>query len=418
MDVRSFLLKYGNLDDVNQQYLVVLDKNATVLATPVKASIGQNFFAAGPQQGAANISNEHYKIVMSGQEDTALFSYRNLGTRLNTGEPIILNGKQQYSLFVVTPTDAIYAQINSVIASQRTGFYILQGAIASAIGIALYFLIRWSGTLERAVRDRTKELTKSNELLQHANEQLKVHDKLQQEFINVAAHELRTPIQPILGLTGMLQTELDGKSRIEVSREDIEILARNAMRLERLSSDLLTVARLEGRGGEMELHLESFDIQDKLRNVVGDIKKNLPSDHTVEIVYDSPSIIVQADKSKIFEVLSNLIRNAIKFTKAGKIAISASKSDGDGNEVIIRVTDTGAGIDADIMPRLFTKFVSKSGSGTGTGLGLYIARKIVEAHGGKIWAENNKDGKGATFSFSIPLRVTSANLLSGAVQEK
>jgi two-component system sensor histidine kinase VicK len=110
--------------------------------------------------------------------------------------------------------------------------------------------------------------------------------------------------------------------------------------------------------------------------------------------------IVEGDKERLAQVLSNLISNAYKFTKEGKIDISLQKSQ-DGKEVILSVKDTGSGIDSDIIPRLFTKFATRSN--VGTGLGLYISKNVVETHGGKIWAKNNSDGKGATFSFTLPL---------------
>ncbi len=117
-------------------------------------------------------------------------------------------------------------------------------------------------------------------------------------------------------------------------------------------------------------------------------------------MYDAPDepIMIEADKTRIYEVVSNLLRNAIKFTDSGTIAITSSL---EGTNAIISIKDSGTSIDPELMPRLFTKFASKSE--TGSGLGLYLSKKIIEAHGGKIWAENNKDGKGATFAFTLPL---------------
>jgi signal transduction histidine kinase len=112
------------------------------------------------------------------------------------------------------------------------------------------------------------------------------------------------------------------------------------------------------------------------------------------------SILIQADRGRISQVVLNLLSNALKFTEEGTIVITSEIKD-DQNVLVVSVNDTGAGIDFEIMPQLFTKFASKSFAGTG--LGLYICKNIIEAHGGKMWAENNSDGKGATFSFSLPI---------------
>jgi signal transduction histidine kinase len=130
-----------------------------------------------------------------------------------------------------------------------------------------------------------------------------------------------------------------------------------------------------------------------------DVKNLSQINKNVEIIeVTGEPIFVEADKVRIFEVLSNIIRNAIKFTSEGTITV---KAHADGKNVQVDVRDSGAGIDPDIVPRLFTKFATTSNQGTG--LGLFISKNIVEAHGGRIWAENNKDGKGATFSFTLPL---------------
>ncbi len=238
------------------------------------------------------------------------------------------------------------------------------------------------------------------EKLSAANEKLTLHDKMQQEFINIAAHELRTPIQPILGIASMLEEEIRGREKIEVTKEDISIVLRNAARLERLSSDILTVSRIEGQS--LKLNKELVNMQEKICNVILDIKSYIKKGQDLEIVFESEDddeepIIVEADRLKLFEVLSNLLRNAIKFTEHGTIEVSSRLHD---RHAVVTIKDTGIGIDAQIMPRLFEKFTTNSESGTG--LGLFISKSIIEAHGGKIWAENNKDGRGATFAFSLP----------------
>jgi signal transduction histidine kinase len=228
-------------------------------------------------------------------------------------------------------------------------------------------------------------------------EQLKVNDKMQREFINVAAHELRTPIQPILGLSEVL---LFRKVNVEQYHEFVSIISRNAKRLMHLTEDILDVTKIESHS--LKLHKEKVNLNDKISNVINDVKNQILNPDKLKIIFPEPMepIYVEADKIRLYQVITNLLSNAIKFTSEGEISVNLTRDDTD-QQVIVRVTDTGQGIDHEIIPRLFTKFATTSH--VGTGLGLYISKSIVEAHGGKIWAENNTDGKGASFSFSLPL---------------
>ncbi|MDQ3908825.1 MAG: HAMP domain-containing histidine kinase, partial [Thermoproteota archaeon] len=180
----------------------------------------------------------------------------------------------------------------------------------------------------------------------------------------------------------------------------VDVINRNAKRLEKLTSNLLDVSRIENNKS-LELSKEKFDLVQEIRNIIRDtrLSQDGKSDD-LEIIYDAPDapIMIEADKTRISEVGSNLLRNAIKFTDSGTITITSRIDD---SNAIVSIKDTGKSIDSEIMPRLFTKFATKSESGTG--LGLYLSKKIIEAHGGKIWAENNKDGKGSTFTFTLPL---------------
>jgi signal transduction histidine kinase len=225
-------------------------------------------------------------------------------------------------------------------------------------------------------------------------EQLKVHDKMQKEFINVAAHELRTPIQPILGLSEVLQHQIkDNEQHILV-----DVISRNAKRLQRLTEDILDITRIESQS--LNLKKEIFNLNE-IMSILAEYESRTGSKNNVKITFASKGdFIVQGDRGRLAQVLSNIISNAIKFTQEGNIDISLERLR-DGKDVILSVKDTGSGIDPDIMPRLFTKFATKSH--IGTGLGLYISKSIIEAHGGRIWAENNSDGTGATFSFSLPI---------------
>ena len=151
----------------------------------------------------------------------------------------------------------------------------------------------------------------------------------------------------------------------------------------------------------LKLNKESVNIHDKIQNVIRDIENQIPSSSTPRISFVCPKepIYVQADKVRLYGVLANLLNNAVKFTREGTIVATVNVKGND--EVIISVKDSGTGIHPEILPRLFTKFATKSD--TGTGLGLFISKGVVEAHGGKIWAENNSDRKGTTFCFTLPL---------------
>jgi signal transduction histidine kinase len=246
--------------------------------------------------------------------------------------------------------------------------------------------------------------------LQYAK--LREADKMKDDFINTAAHELRTPIQPILGVSDLLRSRITDDDDVDVvveQRQFLDIIIRNAKRLQRLTENILDVTKIES--SLFTLRKERFDLNDVIISTIDDVilgRDFLKEQEKVRISYHPKQILVYADKSRLTQVIANLIGNSVKFTTEGTISITAEESNSSNNnngrdEIIIRVQDTGQGIDPDILPALFSKFVSNSSSG-GTGLGLFISKKIVEAHGGRIWAENNSDGKkGATFTFTLPI---------------
>jgi two-component system, OmpR family, sensor histidine kinase VicK len=234
------------------------------------------------------------------------------------------------------------------------------------------------------------------------NEELKRADTMQKEFINIAAHELKTPTQAILGFSGLL------KHYPERRDEVIEVISRNAARLQTLITNILDVTKIESQN--LKLNIETFSISDLISAIVEDYKEGIKSKKTnLELVYNykdnNHPILVEADKERIIQVISNLLSNSLQFTKEGHITIDVGLAidDKKSREVIVTVSDTGSGMDPEIMPRLFTRFASKSFQGTG--LGLYISKSIIEAHGGKIWSGKNQDGKGARISFTLPVKI-------------
>ena len=239
-------------------------------------------------------------------------------------------------------------------------------------------------------------------------EQLKTHDKMQKEFINIASHEMKTPTQAIIGYADLMRKHPE-------KREDMmQAISRNAIRLQRLTNDILDVTRIDSN--TLNLHKERFDLDDLIASVVQDYVSYIEKENLSVKLYNfkqdiKEPLAVDADKDRITQVISNLLANAIKFTskrKDGVISVSAErKKNSNQEEVIVSIKDTGEGINPEIQPRLFTKFATASFSGTG--LGLYISKGIVEAQGGKMWAENNPEGKGATFTFTLPLNGSKDN---------
>jgi signal transduction histidine kinase len=279
-----------------------------------------------------------------------------------------------------------------------------------AAGLAAYSNSKPIASAYAYIFDSLWKQTELHQKLSNMYERLRIQNKMQEEFINVAAHELRTPIQPILGLTGVLRSNNNSRDKTSAAKQDemLDIIMRNARRLQRLADDILDVTKIESES--LNLKKEFFNLNDVITSSIDDIitniaKKSQQAD-LIKLVYQPHDIFIEADKLRIIQVISNILDNAVKFSKAnlnkgmgvGIVNINAEKVD---DQAIVSINDSGMGIDPEIMPRLFEKFASKSFQGTG--LGLYICKSIVQAHGGKIWAKNNIDGKGATFAFSLPI---------------
>jgi signal transduction histidine kinase len=397
----DFFQHYGNIYDIKSQYIAVLDSDSVQLVHPLKTLVGTPFFGNYTQEatGHNEVLNNVIKTVMAGKPAFAVYDFKN-GQRLNTGYPIFLQGKPTYSIFIITPTSSIYSQINNVITTEKIEMFSLLAGITVAIVVLMLVIIKWSNILDKEVKRRTKELDKSNQLLELANQQLKIHDSMQKEFINIASHEMRTPTQAILGYSEMSEMEP------ERSKEYLQPILRNARRLQKLTNDILDVTRIESQS--LNLNKERVNLDDVISSVLVDYRNQIERERNqkdIKLVYENNDdnkprdIFVEADRERLTQVISNLISNAIKFTQEGVIKVSVEAKDN--RDAVITVKDNGEGIDSEIMPRLFTKFATKSIMGTG--LGLFISKSIVDAHGGKIWGENNIDSRGATFSFSLPI---------------
>jgi CheY-like chemotaxis protein len=242
-------------------------------------------------------------------------------------------------------------------------------------------------------------------------------DKIQNDFIKIAAHELRNPIQPILGMSQIVKSMITQKKEVNINQtcDHLDVIIRNARKLQRLTDDVLDINKIETNS--LHIRKDTFNLKELIEVLVDDYKspnnnenkydsniyRNIELYSITEDHQNADLFLIDADRDRISQVISNLLSNALKFTNEDDtIYVTIEKKDTGGiGEVTVSIKDTGTGIDPEIFPRLFTKFATKSYHGTG--LGLFISKSIVEAHGGKIWAENNKDGRGSTFAFNIPL---------------
>jgi two-component system sensor histidine kinase VicK len=311
----------------------------------------------------------------------------------------ILNGGASHSgLFIVDGTKFLRFELKEPKAeefSDAIGFVLYSNSKVGAYSTRSFFELLW------------------NEHIQY--EKLKEADNMKNEFINVAAHELRTPIQPILSLSQVLQSKIKDTKQ----RELLDAIVRNAKRLQRLTNNILDVTKIESHS--LNLNKEQFELSNVISNCISDIEDQDEKvrNGKLELFYEpsKQDIFVEADKVRISQVISNLLNNAVKFTEDGAVSIDVVVKENNnngynnGNIIIVSVKDSGEGIDPEILPKLFTKFATNSEKGTG--LGLFICKSIVEAHGGRVWTQSNNTGgdrrTGATFCFSLPITDKSMN---------
>jgi len=393
----KFFQNYGNVYDINSQFLVAFDRNANLLAVGASNDlVGKNFFENYTQNFVNHnkILNKLTHDLLAGEGGYAVYDYGK-GERLNTQSPILVGSDPSYFLQIVTPTTTIYSQVNSVLFIEGIKLFSLISGTTAAIILLVYILGKWNSTLDNEVKRRTHELNESNNKLNIANQELKKHERAQKDFINMAAHELRNPIQPLLSTCYLLRSGTAGSIR---NNDLLDIAIRSIERLQRLAEDVLDVTRIESN--TLKIRKERFNLDELIRNIIEEYRKNIQEMKDIKIHYNSndKELFVYGDKTRIGQVISNLLSNSLKFTKQGSITIDTEIKD---SYIVVTVKDTGTGIDKEILPKLFSKFSTKSI--TGTGLGLFISKSIVEAHGGEIWAEkNSSEEPGATFKFTLP----------------
>jgi two-component system sensor histidine kinase VicK len=320
------------------------------------------------------------------------------------------------------------------------GLYSNNKSVVSNFGSLFDTLLNEKQVLDYAIETKI-QLESSNKQLKESNQRLKTNSEEQREFVNLAAHEIRTPTQAILGYIELLQ---DSDIKDVSNLNYLNSIERNANRLARLVEDLTYVSKIESNN--VVLLKEKTNLKNLIEFVIKDFKidlqrrsreskrkgderylKNIDilSSCNVHENENLPTVFeVIIDPIKIIQVLSNLINNSLHsiyndnsnselngnsvriiITKITNTDITESDNNNSHpdleNKLLITIRDTGKGIEPKLFPRLFEKFVTNSSSGTG--LGLYITKAIIEAHGGRIWAENNTNEKGATFRFTLPL---------------
>jgi len=315
--------------------------------------------------------------------------------------PVVSNGIHYFTIILILP-HSLASSLDELVVQQRN-FAVAAMIIIVLSALGIFFVITyWNKGLRKVVYIQTKEL-------QETAKKLTYHDKLQKEFIDIAAHEFRTPIQSVLGYSEMIHANLKNFDQY------FEKIIRNARRLEKLTEDILDVSRIEGNN--LQLSKSNFDLNRTIQQVIEDYQKEA-ANKNVKIILDFKKNVpttIYADEARLQQVINNLLSNAINFTNNGTVIITAYKAQVDTNvemgqhdeeSIVVEIKDTGSGINPEMLPRLFEKFATRSGSGTG--LGLFISKSIVDSHGGKIWAYNNKDGIGATFTFTLPIPLNKA----------
>ena len=381
----------------------LLDRNGMILYSSTLYFIGKDYFGKEIQSSlltvlsneSKNKLNEIISNSLQGNKGSDDITSERRSATISY-EPVVVDGKYFLNIYIIAPHN-FASKVGTLIDQQKRFSSIIIVFIAlMAFSIALIVLL-WNKRLKSTVDKKTAEL-------KNANEELKKHDRMQKEFINIASHEIKTPTQALLSYSELLQRHPQQSQQIS------DAILRNAKRLQKLTQDILDVTKIESN--TLKLDKEMFRLNEFLITIIEDFKNDVKKEsQNIKIHYDpKKDVTMEADKGRLIQVFSNLLNNAIKFSKRkeGNIYIETqlpqlqNKNDRNLSEqIIISVKDDGQGIDKDILPRLFTKFASKSE--TGIGLGLFITKSIIEAHGGKIWAENNRDGSGSIFYIRLPI---------------
>lgn len=322
-----------------------------------------------------------YDNNQANNPDTTITAIKSQQNQINL-KTILLNDEVQKL------TDSL----NAGVEESKQKSFTLQMIIIASTGVMSLALGYFLNLINK---DLVREVIKKTRSLQNANKKLERMNVLKDNFINIASHELKSPLHPIYGFVELARNGDIG------SEEALAGISKQARQLEEVANRILDVSRIDN--GILYLSYEKFSLSDLLIEISSSYRLNLDKKITIETVLEK-GIDIEADRVRIGQVIRNLINNALKFTERGNIKI-IMQSNIQKNFVEVTISDSGPGIHQDILPNLFNKFITKgpkSESWNGNGLGLYLSREIINAHGGHIFAHNNKD-VGATFKFTIPI---------------
>ena len=379
----------------NDVFLVTSD--GTVIGNADERIIGMDIL---DQFDARNdVVNRNLQIMIEGRSGVFEYTTSEGQRRVAVYSPVAFSGVHTWSVLITTSPSQGQA-FSTVLSDQR--FFTVVAIILIGIIAAIFitFILVLNRRLHVVVKKQEQQIRGQLDDLRNTYVRLTEQDKMKDEFINIAAHELRTPVLPIiLSAEGLVE-------EIGTHNSKIEIILRNARRINKLTNDILDVSRIKSNTFKLQKEQVSLKkiIEESIQDIIFKMAENKSQNLKMAIESRLPEgkDEIFADRGRLNQVFANLLDNAVNFTDQGTITVSLQQGM-DPGFVEVRVADTGRGIDPAIRPRLFEKFATKSEKAKGTGLGLYLCKAIVEAHGGKIWAEDNKDaGKGAVFAFSLP----------------
>jgi signal transduction histidine kinase len=344
----KFFERYGNTHDVEKQYLVMLDKNGTLMLTPRTEFIGKAFFGSDFQKFSSGnqVYNKLVNTVMSGRPDNGRYSFGKEGEYLNSGFPIYLGSftdnivkdidnnsnkntdLPQYSVFVITPFHDIFSNVDETVSKDRLHTIILLSALSVAVALVFIVFYRWYRSLANKVKQKTSHLTEANQRLQLINEKLVANEKAKEEFISMVSHELRTPLTPIKAFAEMLLKPkyMDQAVLNEKQNKAVTSIVRNIKVLEKLVSDVLDAYRIEM--SRLKLSQRSVDVSElvnenmsNFRPLTGEKGISIESDLRIE-----SGTSVYCDPERIGQVLGNLIKNSIDFVpQGGRLTVRAEE---------------------------------------------------------------------------------------------
>jgi signal transduction histidine kinase len=381
----------------NQVFIVATD--GTILGHEDEPAVSKSIFDVLGVQ--TDVMSRNLQLMTEGRSGVFEYSAPDGQRRVAAYSPVTFSGVHTWSVLISIPSSQSET-FSSVLGDQRILTIVAIILIGIIAAIFMAFILTLNKRLHRTVQKQDVQIRSQLDDLQEAYERLTEQDKIKDEFINIAAHELRTPVLPIIlsaeGLADDLGTD----------NSKVEIILRNAKRINKLTNDILDVSRI--KSNTFRLQKERINVKKLIEESIQDVLFKMADNKSPNLKIEFKSKLpegkeeVVADKGRINQVLANLLDNAVNFTDKGTIMATLQQGKHPGF-VEISVADTGKGIDPEVKSRLFEKFVTKSEKAQGTGLGLYLCKAIIEAHGGKIRAGDNPAGKGAVFAFTLPTSV-------------